>query len=80
MALDGTEARVAPSTPLSTEHPAPSASPIRIGVSACLIGERVRLVPSGRYRALDRDLTAGDVTRPVTLAYATAELGIHWSF
>ena len=44
------------------------------------IGERVRLVPSGRYRALDRDLTAGDVTRPVTLAYATAELGIHWSF
>jgi len=44
------------------------------------VGQRVRLTLGGRYRALDRDLTVDSVTRGVTLAYATAELGLQWSF
>ncbi len=44
------------------------------------VGQRARLTLGGRYRALDRDLTVDSVTRGVTLAYATAELGLQWSF
>jgi opacity protein-like surface antigen len=44
------------------------------------LGERVRLGLEGRYRSLDRDLTVDSITLPVTLAYATAELGLRWSF
>jgi opacity protein-like surface antigen len=44
------------------------------------IGDRVRLTPGARYRALSRDVEMGGVTAAVDLRYVTLGMGIAYAF
>lgn len=50
-----------------------------IGLSV-LFGERFRVIPAVRYRALSRDIKIGEIKTPVDLNYVTGGVGLSWTF